>query len=92
MNKEQIYDERISPLMSQIIDICKEHKIAMVMSFHLPDAEQDTLHCTTALVSNDYQPSDTLLEAWSVVQPNKPVRQITVRNAQGETTLVSVLG
>ncbi|MES0445036.1 MAG: hypothetical protein ABUJ92_00685 [Desulfobacterales bacterium] len=30
---EVIYDEEISPLMKQIIAICKEHQIPMVASF-----------------------------------------------------------
>ena len=32
-NLESIYDEKISPLMRQIIDICKEHNMPMVASF-----------------------------------------------------------
>jgi hypothetical protein len=31
--KEDIYDEQISPLMTKIIAICKEHQIPMVAQF-----------------------------------------------------------
>src|SRR4051812_9804430 len=31
--REAVYDERISPLMAQIIVICKKNKIPMVASF-----------------------------------------------------------
>jgi hypothetical protein len=31
--KEKIYDEQISPLIQQIIEICKEHKIPMFTNF-----------------------------------------------------------
>lgn len=30
---EALYDERISPLMAQILDICKQHRMPMVASF-----------------------------------------------------------
>jgi hypothetical protein len=33
MNKEQIYDERIDPLMAQILAIAQEGGIAMLASF-----------------------------------------------------------
>lgn len=32
-DNEQVYDERISPLMAQIIAICKEHEIPCVATF-----------------------------------------------------------
>ncbi len=35
MNKEQVYDDQISPLMLQIIDICKAKGIAMMASFDI---------------------------------------------------------
>ena len=31
--KEKIYDEQISPLLKQVIEICKEHKIPMIANF-----------------------------------------------------------
>lgn len=39
MNKEEIYDNQISPLMTQVIDICKKNNIAMLMSFSIPITE-----------------------------------------------------
>jgi hypothetical protein len=54
--KERIYDEQISPLMMQIIALCKEHKINAFADFSLgleadEDAERfdEPLFCTTAL-------------------------------------------
>jgi hypothetical protein len=50
MNKEEIYDARISPLMSEITRLCKENGIAMFASFLLsPDNDDDGLKCTTHL-------------------------------------------
>lgn len=39
-DKEAIYDEQISPLMTQIIAICKEHNIPMVAQFQYADLEE----------------------------------------------------
>jgi hypothetical protein len=49
MNKEQTYDERIAPLMTQIIAVCQEHGIAMLASFCIPTPEDADLQCTTHL-------------------------------------------
>lgn len=42
--KEKIYDEKILPLMSQIIAICKEHQIAMHATFSFGDKNYCTTH------------------------------------------------
>lgn len=49
--KEPFYDERISPLMTQIIALCEEAKINMAAQFSLGyDEEADsTLFCTTVV-------------------------------------------
>ena len=53
--KEAFYDERISPLMAQIIALCKEAKINMVADFSLgyDEEAEETLFCTTCLPSLD---------------------------------------
>lgn len=54
--KEQIYDEQIEPLMGQIINVCQQHGIAMVASFHIPTPEDLDLHCTSVLPDGDDEP------------------------------------
>jgi hypothetical protein len=50
VSKEPIYDEKISPLMAQVIAICHEHKINMAATFSLdPEAEEGPLFCSTVL-------------------------------------------
>lgn len=49
MNKEEIYDSQISPLMKQIIQICKDNGIAMMADFAIPTEEDDGLRCTTLI-------------------------------------------
>lgn len=60
MNKEEIYDSQISPLMQQIIAISKEHGIAMMASFDIahdgegPNGEDcSRLTCNTLLPDGD---------------------------------------
>ncbi|CAM3374978.1 hypothetical protein HP548_00620 [Paenibacillus taichungensis] len=52
-DKESVYDERISPLMKEIIQICKDEGIPMVTSFYLTSAQSHPngkeLFCTTTL-------------------------------------------
>lgn len=65
MNKEEIYDSQISPLMKRIVAISKEHGIAMMASFAIghddggPNGEDATnLICNTLLPdeSNEHNP------------------------------------
>lgn len=47
---EAVYDEQISPLMDQIIAICREHNLPMIASFaYSNDEERGSGVCTTAL-------------------------------------------
>jgi hypothetical protein len=47
MNKEQVYDTTIAPLMAQIIAACKENGIAMLATFSIPTDDDPGLCCTT---------------------------------------------
>jgi hypothetical protein len=49
MNKEEVYDTQIFPLMAQIIAIAQEHKIAFVASFAIPTPDDDGLYVSTSL-------------------------------------------
>lgn len=60
MNKEEAYDAEINHLMAEIIAICKKHKIAMLCHFEIPTKEDDTLCCTTGLMSEEFSPSTRL--------------------------------
>lgn len=72
--KEALYDEQISPLMAQIIALCKTHKINMIADFslgHDPEADE-TLFCTTALPGidpTDEKGSARMLRAYCVLKP-----------------------
>ncbi|MCK9544373.1 MAG: hypothetical protein M0R03_20330 [Novosphingobium sp.] len=47
MNKETIYDNKISPLVKKIIEICKQDGIAMIANFSIPKEDDDGLQATT---------------------------------------------
>ena len=51
IDKEAVYDEKVSPLVSQIIEICKQEKIPFIMSFALREESEEVgdLYCTTAI-------------------------------------------
>ena len=83
-NKEEIYDAQISPLMTQIIAICKEHKIAAVASFAIPIPEDDGLCCTTVLLSEDMDPPEQFLKARDALYEKLPFFAITVTSPAKE--------
>ncbi|WP_159711563.1 hypothetical protein [Geminicoccus flavidas] len=67
--KEQIYDAQISPLMTQIIGICKEHGIAMIASFALGEhPENGDLQCTTMLPDEAGKPGPSHLPAVKILR------------------------
>jgi hypothetical protein len=82
MSKEQTYDERISPLMTQIIALCKEAKINMAATFALDHGEDgEPLYCTTVLESvdkNDAPGIKRMRDLRRVMFPSAPVFAITV--------------
>ena len=49
MNKKQAYQEKISPLMKQIVTICKEHGIAMIALFSIPTEDMKNLLVMTSI-------------------------------------------
>lgn len=91
VTKEEIYDAQINPLMAQIIAICKEHKIPVLASFTLDFDEG--LHCTTALLEDEYEPADSLVEASRVLLTRKPssVMMLTERDAAGKVTKMTAI-
>lgn len=56
--REAVYDEKIQPLMAQILEICKEEKIACLFSFLIGNSEEHgPLYCTSALLGPEYGPT-----------------------------------
>jgi len=74
-DKEKIYDEQISPLMTKIIEICQANDIQMLMSFYLKEktASDDDMYCTSCLIPN--KGSKYLLDAQRVIMENYTVQK-----------------
>ena len=52
-DKEKIYDEKIFPLMEQIIDICQNNDMQMIFSCYLKAESDGDLLCNTYLESKE---------------------------------------
>lgn len=84
--KEAVYDQQIAPLMSQIIALCKEHKINMVADFSLGyDVEADqTLFCTTALPKvdpDDEKGVERMMRAYEALKPQPQLFAFTIMSS-----------
>ncbi|MFJ2364808.1 hypothetical protein ACIPIN_14140 [Pseudomonas sp. NPDC087697] len=91
MTKENIYDERISPLVHQIIDICKEHNIALLLSAQLEDEHGDRLYCTTILPGDDDTSDEKFIQALNIIRPPRRSMHITTTHADGSQTLTAII-
>lgn len=61
---EDVYDNEISPLMRQIIEICNKHKIPMICSFAYENDEDRGLgQCTTLLNGHENRSIQRLQDA-----------------------------
>lgn len=86
--KETIYDERISPLMVQIIAIAKEQKIPFHASFDLSDDPDDDFRCTSHYTDNsthpqfraDYDPLERRVRLGATSNP----LMVTIRDGDGK--------
>ncbi|SET89346.1 hypothetical protein [Pseudomonas graminis] len=103
MNKEEIYDEQISPLMQQIIAITREHGIVMIASFDIahdgegPNGEDcSSLTCTTHLPDGDENHNDRFNRSAQIIRQghrsqNGPAMQLTTVHADGSKTLTAFI-
>lgn len=66
-SKEDIYDEEIAPLMSEIIKICEASKMAMVASFDISSTDDQHHRCTTALLQEEHNPPHSMLVALNIL-------------------------
>ncbi|HEM7897003.1 TPA: hypothetical protein U2L33_001035 [Burkholderia cenocepacia] len=94
VTKEQIYDEQISPLMTQIIAICKQHKIPIVASFFTPSGDDPELAVTTALLGNGFEAPKNFSNALRELRPElfggAPL-MLRTDHGDGSTTLTAVI-
>lgn len=68
MNKEQIFDAKISPLVREIFDLCSNYGIAMVATFSIPTAERPDLCSFTSTPDGEGNMPDAFAEAIGVLR------------------------
>ena len=75
-NKEEIYDNQISPLISEVLKICKENNIQMAMQFYLQDKESnpdgEPMYCTSNINTLKEDQIDYVTEAMRYGREGKP--------------------
>ena len=87
-----MYDEQISPLVHQIISICKEHNIALLLSAQLQDEDDETLYCTTILPGTDDASDEKFVRALNIIRPpSRSVMHMTTTHADGSQTLTAII-
>ena len=57
-NEEATYDERIHPLMGEILSICKERGIPMIAQFNYGHDGETPLLCTSYIPAGPFQRDD----------------------------------
>ena len=86
MSREEFYDEKISPLMSQIIALCAEGEIPMLADFALDwdEDEQNFLKCTTVMLNEEWEPPEEMIKAVNILLPSQQSpMMVTVRDGDG---------
>jgi hypothetical protein len=94
---EQVYDEQIQPLITQIIAICKEHKIPMGATFCFRNSEDEgEEYCSTFDAHEEVRgKSEHMDELWDAISPQRsaPALNMTVRNANGDVNqMIRIIG
>lgn len=91
---EALYDKEIAPLMSEIIAICKKHKLPMFATFlcaNDPDGEDCV--CTTNLMFEERPiPEQMLALAPSIMPKRSPPLRLHVTKADGSVEETVILG
>ena len=92
---ESVYDEKVSPLMAQIIDICKEHDLPFIAEFLYKNDEEDGEQlCTSAhLPDKQRGKSEHMEQLWQIVKPRRSsALTMTVTKADGSKEITTILG
>jgi hypothetical protein len=84
MNKEQVYDDYISPLMARILEICKREKIAMLASFAIPNKDHPDLVCTSALIGPEFGSPQVFRDCYNAIRGNRPFMMTNTHDKDGK--------
>lgn len=92
MNKENIYDNEISPLMAQVIEICQKHGIAMIANFACPNDDDLELQALSVVPDeNGEQPTNHKEALLCIRPPRRSPLMLTTSHADGSKTMTAIL-
>ena len=93
LNKEQIYDAEINPLMAQIIAICQKNHLSMFATFDIPNEEDDGLACTTCLADESGKPSERIRKYNRIAQAERGtnIAMLTLEKPDGSKEVTAIL-
>lgn len=91
MNKEEVYDEEIGPLMQNIIKICKDNGIAVVVNFAIPTDEDEDLQVLTNLPDENGKVPESHAAAVRAIRPSSSAPMITVTHADGSKEITAII-
>lgn len=75
---EHVYDEQISPLMKQIIDICKAHRLPMIASFAFKNCEEKGAGDCSTLLTYEGRNVTKFTQALNIIRHQPLVSTITI--------------
>ena len=67
-SREEVYDSRIAPLVTEILEMCKSYGISMVAAFGIASDEAPELMVTTAFVDDTCVRNDSITVAYHVLR------------------------
>ena len=92
MTKEDIYDNEISPLMAQVIEICQKHGIAMIANFACPnDTDLDLQALSAVPDENDEHPANHQEALYCIRPSTRPPLVLATTRADGGKTMTAFL-
>ena len=87
--EEKAYDEKIGPLMTQIVAICREHNIPMAAQFQYQDTEAEGPGFCTTTLPFDGRTAPRLSGIMNAMKAPRAVAltETRVTDADGKTTI-----
>ena len=79
---ERVYDEQISPLIKQIIDICKENNMPMIASFAYENCEEKGIGCCTTTLTYEGRRIKKFAEATSLIYERPLLSAFTIMSGR----------
>ena len=77
--------------MTQIIETCKEHGIAMIASFSIPTDEDDGLCCTTCLPDENGDNAHGHKEAFRILRNEHQPLMLRAEHGDGSVTMTAII-